>query len=117
MGALKLSQRAVWKQFPVHSAGKRASVRPHGLLKLRRTASLEKPRLLDFVEQSTRERRELFIEGTQDLQYSVKYSSADMFEVTEATEAGVITTSKDEGGSSLAVQWLEHGAFTAVGPG
>ena len=88
-----------------------------GLLELRRTASLEKPRLLDFAGQSTRERRELFIGGTQDLQYSVKYSSVHMFEVTEATEAEAITTSKDEGGNSLAVQWLGLSAFTAVGPG
>ena len=89
----------------------------HGLLELRRTASLEKPRLLDFAEQSTRERTELFIGGTQDLQYSVKYSSVHMFEVTEATEAEAITTSKDEGVNSLAVQWLGLSAFTAVGPG
>ena len=92
-------------------------MRPHGLLELRRTASLEKPRLLDFAKQSTRERRELFIGGTQDLQYSVKYASVYMFEVTEATEAGAITTSMDEGGNSLAVQWLGLSAFTAVGPG
>ena len=90
-------------------------MRPRGLLELRRTASLEKPKLLDFAEQSTRGRRELFIGGTQDLQYSVKYSSVHMFEVTEATEAGAITTSKDEGGNSLAVQWLGLCAFHCCG--
>ena len=40
-----------------------------------------------------------------------------MVEVTEATEAEAITTSKDEGVNSLAVQWLGLSAFTAVGPG